>query len=76
MSLRIIVRCDGAGMAVNVGGSVFTEFATFVVEAPEVEAWLNLPVSVGHRQIVGVEVVPSSALEAEKTTHQEPEHER
>ena len=57
MSLRIIVRFDDAGMAANVGGSVYTEFKTFDVDAREVEEFLaKHNGSLQHAHIVGVEV--------------------
>lgn len=59
--LRIIVRTDDASMAANVGGSVETTFATFDVEAPEVETFLSAKINHGvkysHRQVVGIEVL-------------------
>jgi hypothetical protein len=61
MSLRIIVRDDDAGMACNVGGAVHTSFRTFVIEAPEVEAFLRASASAKNsylqRQIAGVELI-------------------
>lgn len=57
--LRVIVRTDGAGMAANVGGSVLTDFRTFDVDLPEIEALLREPLdNFTHRQIVGVELIP------------------
>jgi len=55
--LRIIVRTDNADMAANVGGAVLSEFKTFEVSAPEIEAFLRQRMSgLSHRQVVGVEV--------------------
>lgn len=54
--MRIIVRTDYAGMAANVGGSVLTEFRTFDVSTPEVEAFLAEKLgSYDQRQVIGVE---------------------
>ena len=56
--LRIIVRTDDASMAANVGGPVFSDFKTFDIHAPEVEAFLRTPApQLGQRQVVGVELV-------------------
>lgn len=59
MTLRIIARIDDANMAANVGGSVFTQYRTFEIEAPEVEEFLLRTPDNGyqHRQIIGVEIV-------------------
>lgn len=60
--LRIIIRTDSAQMAVNVGGAVYTNFRTFDVSLPEVEAALdsggrNEDGSFEHTQVVGVEII-------------------
>lgn len=63
MTIRIIVRTDDAAMACNVGGTVLSEFRTFDVELPELEAFLRgQPVAhpstkYDHRQVIGVEIV-------------------
>jgi hypothetical protein len=59
--MRIIVRSDYAGMAVNIGGAVETEFKTFDVDLPEVEQYLRAvkdnPKDVySQRQVAGVEL--------------------
>ena len=59
--IRIIVRTDNAGMAVNVGGSVETLWRTFDVSLPELEAFLRHPggtQTYTHRQVTGVELLP------------------
>lgn len=63
--IRIIVRTDDAGMAVNVGGAVvLSTFRTIDIEAPEVEAALlaggRSEDRFCHTQVVGVEVLPAS----------------
>lgn len=58
MSLQVIVRDDDAGMAAHVDGAVVkTHWKTFVIDAPELEAFLKqeLP-SLIQRQVVGVEI--------------------
>lgn len=58
MTLRVIVRTDDAGMAANVGGAVHTEFKTFDIEAPAIEAFLTKKLgSLSQRQVVGVHLV-------------------
>ena len=63
MPLRIIIRTDDASMAANVGGAVLSEFKTFAVDLPEVEAFLRGPPIIprqtryDHRQVVGVELL-------------------
>lgn len=59
--LRLIVRTDDAGMAVNVGGSVLVQYRTFDVDLPEVEAFLGRVGNLAHRQVVGVELVPAAS---------------
>lgn len=55
--IRVIVRTDYASMAVNVAGAaVVTEFKTFDISAPELEAFVAEPMhAYNHRSIVGVE---------------------
>lgn len=55
--LRIIIRTDNANMAANVGGSVFVKYRTFDVSLPEVEHALRVDHSMGHVQVVGVELI-------------------
>jgi hypothetical protein len=57
VTLRIILQGVNYGAAANVGGPVFTEFKTFDIEAPEIEAWLSETIPYGHRQVAGAEVV-------------------
>jgi hypothetical protein len=59
MTLRIIVRTDDASMACNVDGAVVSDFKTFDVEAPEVEAHIRTMGSNTYRNchIVGVEIM-------------------
>lgn len=38
--IRLIARSADRGAAANVGGPVDTEYKTFDVDLPEVEAWL------------------------------------
>lgn len=58
--IRLIIRTDDAGMAANVGGSVYTKLTTFDVELPEVEALLIADGgSYRHVQLIGCEVLPS-----------------
>jgi hypothetical protein len=61
--IRIIVRSDYADMAVNVGGAVESEFKTFDISAPELEAYLSrkLP-SQSSRFVVGVERLTALAV--------------
>lgn len=56
--IRLIIRIDDAGMAANVGGAVLTEYRTFDLDAPEIEAALSAAAgkSYTHAQIVGAEV--------------------
>lgn len=56
--IRIVVRCDDAGMAANVGGAVHTEWKTFEVHDANLEAYLkeNSRTYV-QAQIVGAEIV-------------------
>jgi hypothetical protein len=70
MTLRIIVRTDDAGMASNVGGSVLSEFKTFDIDAPELEAFLReytgrskTGTCFWHRQVIGVDVLPAPETE-------------
>ena len=57
--IRIIVRTNYAGMAVNVGGAVHTEFKTFDIHAPEVEELLrkHQPLSYLEVAVIGVELI-------------------
>lgn len=59
--IRVIVREQDRTGAVHAGGDADTSFRTFVIEAPELEAWLSGPKPEGYitRQVMGVEVVPS-----------------
>jgi len=64
MTLRVVVRTDDAGMAANVGGSVLSEFKTFDIDAPELEAFLReytdrskTGTCYWHRQVIGAEVI-------------------
>ena len=73
MSLRIIVRTDDGQHLAHGAGPVVTTFKTFVIEAPEIEQYLNFG---GHnedgsyqvRSIVGIEEIarPDSTGEAGK----------
>ena len=53
--IRIICRVDDASMAANVGGSVQTEFKTFDIEHPELEAWLKDVGTYSQRYVAGAE---------------------
>lgn len=56
--IRITVRTDDAGMAANVGGSVFSEYRSFEVAAPELEQFLVAELSIyAHRQIISHEII-------------------
>jgi len=57
--IRIIVRTNDAGMAVNVGGAVHTEFKTFDVHAPKVEELLrkHAPSEYCEISVIGVELI-------------------
>lgn len=56
--LRIIIRIDDAGMAVNVGGAVHTAYKTFDVDLPEVEKFLTANIgSYAQAQVTGVEAI-------------------
>lgn len=55
--LRIIVRTDSAGLALNVGGAVHTEMRTFVVTDSDLEEYLSEKLdSLSQRQVIGVEI--------------------
>ena len=60
--LRIVVKSDDAGMALNVGGSVETTVKTFDVDLPALESYLTEHPGALYfqRQVVGVEVLPGS----------------
>ena len=61
--IRIVVQTANAGMAANVGGSVYTSLRIFDVELPALEAYLREDQGTyGHRQVIGVEL-PHSAGE-------------
>jgi len=60
--LRIIVKDDNAGMALNVGGSVESSIKTFDVDLPELEKHLREFTDAEDkrywaRQVIGVEVL-------------------
>lgn len=56
--IRILVRSDYAGMAVNVVGSVHTEHKTFDVEIPELEKYLRESNGTySHANVIGVELL-------------------
>lgn len=58
--IRIIVQQTDASAAANVGGPVCTEYLTFDVEAPALVAHMLSPWDcLGHRSIVGVEILPA-----------------
>jgi hypothetical protein len=57
MSVRLIVRRDNAGMAVNVGGAVLTEYRTYDIEHPELERYLTELDALSHAQVCGAETV-------------------
>ena len=60
MSIRITVETCDAGMAANVGGSVHRTVRSFDIDAAALEAFLAEPLhSPSHRQVVGVEVLPT-----------------
>lgn len=62
--IRIIVQTDDCGMACNVGGRVVTQFRTFDVELPAVEAFLREPQGgYGKRQVIGICFVPEEGRE-------------
>jgi hypothetical protein len=60
--IRIIVRTDDAAMAANVGGNVQTDYRTFDVDAPAVEAFLA-EVKGKNLLYVGVEVLLTTPAE-------------
>lgn len=61
--IRVVVETCDAGMAANVGGSVYRQIRSFDISAPELEAFLSERFSVSpapsycHRQVIGVELV-------------------
>ena len=57
MSLRIICREVDDGAAANIGGPVHTTMKTFLIEAPEVEAYLAFVQNYSHREVIGVGLV-------------------
>ena len=62
MTLRVIIKTDNAGMAANVGGSVFVSYKTVDIEHPEIEAMLRENRgSYVHTQVVGVEILGDEA---------------
>ena len=61
MSIRIICRMTDAGAACNVGGPVYVEFKTFVVEAAEVEEWLRKAFDVARDGGISLYLVPNGA---------------
>lgn len=56
--IRLTVQTDDANMAANCGGHVLTTLRTFVIDAPELEAFLKDQGGYIHRQIIGYEVQP------------------
>jgi hypothetical protein len=55
--IRITVRTDDAGMVAAVGGgAVLTQYKSFDVEAPALEAFLRVNDNYTQRQIVSYEV--------------------
>lgn len=63
--IRIIIRTDDANMAAHVQGAcIETEFRTFDIEVPEIEAFMNQPRTEKwqyvSRTIVGVEVLAAA----------------
>jgi hypothetical protein len=60
MTIRVIIQTSDAGMAANVGGSVNTTYRTIDLEHPILEEFLARKMGdYGHRQVIGVEVVPA-----------------
>lgn len=57
--IRVIVQYVDATLAAHVGGPVETSYLTFDIPAPELVNHMRQPVSLGHRTIVGVEVLPT-----------------
>lgn len=55
--IRITIQTDNANMAVNVGGHVLSTLKTFILDAPELEAYLRVEMLYQHRQIIGYEIV-------------------
>lgn len=56
--IRIICQQTSASAAVHVGGPTATDYLTFEIEAPQVVDWFRAQWdSIGHKSIVGVEVV-------------------
>ena len=54
--IRIIVKSNDPGMAINIGGPIIETFRTFDVDAPDLEYYLHHPVGTYEtRQIIGVE---------------------
>ena len=58
--IRVIVQTCDANMAAHVGGPVETTFATFDIEAPELESYLRVSPNPGLRQVIGVELKPDA----------------
>jgi hypothetical protein len=60
--IRIIVQQTDATAAAHVGGPPATEYLTFDVEAPELVAHMRTKwTELGHRSIVGVEILSESS---------------
>lgn len=61
MSLRIIVRTVDCAAAANVGGPVAVDHKTFVVDLPELEAYLRAPnprtMAYATREVTGIELL-------------------
>ena len=56
--IRVIVQTDDANMAAHVGGSPHTFHKTFDIESADLESYLREMIQYGHRQVIGVEVMP------------------
>ncbi len=61
--IRLIVQTDDAGMAANVGGSVHTDFRSFDLNHPVLEAFLRESGTYVVRRLVGCELLDASGTQ-------------
>lgn len=61
--LRLIVRSVDCGAACHVGGPVATKFATFDIDAPEVEQYLKGAEKYEDREVIGVFGLSAAGVE-------------
>ena len=58
--IRLIVQTDDASMAANVGGSVHTDFRSFDLDHPALEAFLRERERYIERRLIGCELLDTS----------------